>query len=119
FARKMDDNVATLVREIDGVVGKNADEKKMAAFVTLLTSDPDGAESSLKQVASKNSIKHTPLTVFENTAGPTSYKIDKNAEVTVMMWVGSNVEVNHAFAAGQLNADAIRKIVEDTSKILK
>ncbi|MCA9059157.1 MAG: hypothetical protein KDA85_11680 [Planctomycetaceae bacterium] len=119
FARKMDDNVAKLVSEIDGVVGKNADEKKMAAFVTLLTNDPDAAEGALKAAAEKGAIKHTPLTVFENNAGPAKYKIDANADVTVMMWVNNNVEVNHAFSAGQLNEDAIKKIVEDTGKILK
>jgi hypothetical protein len=117
FARKIDDNVTKLVKEIDGVVGKHRDER-MAAFVVLLTDSPDDAEGQLKKVASDNKIGHTPLTVFENTVGPAKYKINKDADVTVMMWVESDVKVNHAFAADALNADAISKVVSDTQKIL-
>ena len=36
-----------------------------------------------------------------------------------MMWVDSDVKVNHAFTAGKLNKESIRQIVADTSKILK
>lgn len=118
FARKMDENVVKLVKELDAVVEKNAEEKKMAAFVTLLTDDPDAQEAALKKVADEQGIKRTPLTVFENNVGPSKYKIDENAEVTVIMWVESDVKVNHAFAAGELTADAVGKVIADTSKIL-
>ena len=90
----------------------------MAAFVTVLTNDPDATEGALKKVAEEQKIQRTPLTVFENNVGPSSYKIGENADVTVMMWVGSNVKVNHAFAAGELNADSVAKVVADTAKIL-
>ena len=118
FARKMDDNVVKLVKELDAVVAKNAEEKKMAAFVTVLTNDPDAAEGQLKKVAEEQKIQRTPLTVFENTSGPAKYKIDEKAEVTVMMWVDSDVKVNYAFAAGELNAESVAKVLADTQKIL-
>lgn len=118
FTRKMDENVVKLVKELDTVVAKNSDEKKMAAFVTVLTNDPDAAEGQLKKVAEDQQIKRTPLTVFDNTAGPPKYKIDEKAEVTVIMWVDSDVKVNYAFAAGELNAESMAKVVADTKKIL-
>ncbi len=117
FVRKMDENTAKLVKQLDEVVGKNED-KKMAAFVTVLSGDPDAEESVLKKVADEQKIAHTPLTVFENAVGPTKYKIDEKADVTVMMWVDSNVKVNHAFATGELTDSSIAKIIEDTAKIL-
>lgn len=118
FARKMDDKVAKLVKEIDGIVVKNSDEKKMAAFVTVLTNDPDAMEAELKKVADANGIKKTPLTVYENNVGPTKYKIDEKAEVTIMMWVEGDVKANFAFGAGELTEEAVGKIVADTAKIL-
>jgi hypothetical protein len=118
FIRKMDENTAKLVKELDAVVGKNAEDKKMAAFVTVLSDDPDAQESALKKVAEEQKIEHTPLTVFENAVGPAKYKISEKADVTVMMWVDSNVKVNHAFAEGELTKEAIEKIVGDTEKIL-
>ena len=91
----------------------------MAAFAVILTDDPDKVESKLEALAKEKGIKNTPLTVMENPAGPPSYKIAKEAEVTVMLWVGQKVVANHAFAKGKLNQAAIDKIVEDTAKILK
>ena len=118
FIRKMDENTTKLVKELDAVVGKNSEEKKMAAFVTILSDDPDAQETALKKTAAENKIEHTPLTVFENAVGPAKYKINEKANVTVMMWVDANVKVNHAFAEGELTAEAITKIIGDTEKIL-
>ena len=47
FARKMTPEVAALTKEIDGVVGAN-EEKKMAAFVVLMTDKPEESEAALK-----------------------------------------------------------------------
>ncbi|MDG1893298.1 MAG: hypothetical protein P8J37_00155 [Fuerstiella sp.] len=117
FARKLDDNVTKLIKELDAVVGKNRDSR-MAAFVVLLTDDQIAAQAKLKKAANTHGIKHTPLTVFENSDGPGKYHIARDADITVMMWVESDVKVNHAYSVGSLNGEAIAKIVGDTSKIL-
>ena len=117
FARKITDNLTSLVKKIDGVVGENK-KNRMAAFVVLLSDEPDSAEKKLKRLAKKQGIKNTPLTIFEGVSGPKNYKVAKDAEVTVLMWINKEVKVNHAFAKGGLDEEAIKKIVEDTSKIL-
>ena len=117
FARELTPEVVSLVKKIDGVVGENG-EKKMAAFVTLLTNDPDKDEAKLKEIAKKEGLKNVPLTVFDGIAGPEDYKISEKADVTVMMWVGSKVKVNHAFAKGELKAANTKAIVADTKEIL-
>ena len=117
FAREMTPEVAKLVKEIDGVVGKNQD-KKMAAFVVLMTEDPDTAESGLKKVATEQKIQHTPLTVFDGKAGPRGYKVAKDADVTIMMWNESKVAAAHGFKKDKFNKDAISKVVKATKKIL-
>ena len=117
FTRKIDENVLKLVKEIDNVVCKNEDSK-MAAFVVLLTDDPDAQEAELKSTAKKQELKRTPLTVYDNSAGPAKYKISEQADITVMMWVDSEVKVNHAFKTAELNSESISKIVGDTKQIL-
>jgi hypothetical protein len=117
FTRSMDENVTKLVKELDQVVGKHRDDR-MAAFVVVLTDDPDAQEEPLKKLAESQEIKHTPLTVYENSVGPAKYKISKEADVTVMMWVEQDVKVNHVFKASELNSEAIAKIIGDTQKIL-
>jgi hypothetical protein len=117
FTRKLDDSVAKLVKEIDTKVGENKD-KGMRAFVVLLTDDPDAASAQLKKFAKKHGIKNVPLTSFENTSGPGSYKIAKDAGLTIMMWNKMRVKVNHASAKTELSAEKIKEVVADTKKIL-
>lgn len=118
FAREMTPEVVALVKQIDGVVGKN-DEKKMAAFVTLLTNDPDKDEAKLKEIAKKEGLKNVPLTVFDGVAGPEGYKIAEKADLTVTMWVESKVKVSHAFGKGEFKSANSKAVVEDTKKILE
>ena len=56
FARKVDDNLAALLKEVDGIVGKNS-AKEMAAFLVIMTDDPAGQEEKLKQLAKDNELK--------------------------------------------------------------
>lgn len=117
FTRNITDSLTSLVKNIDKQVGENKD-KRMAGFLVYLTDDPDAAEKELKAFAKKNNIKNVPLTVFDGLAGPPSYKISKDADVTVMMWQRTRVKVNHAFESGKLNKKAVKTVASDTSKIL-
>ncbi len=117
FTRKLDDKVAALVKEVDSKVAKNG-EKKMAAFVVVLSDDPAANEAKLKELAKKEGIK-IPLTTFENAKGPEDYKVSKDAEVTVMEWVKGKVKATHSFAAGKLNEEGIKAVISDTAKILE
>ena len=119
-ARKITDNLASLVKQIDSLVddaGEKGEDTKHAFFV-LITDDPDAAEPSLKDLAAKHDIRHTPLTIFDGIAGPGGYDIAEDAEVTVMMWSaeGKEVQVNHAFGKGELDKKAVQKIVADAKK---
>ena len=109
--------MTSLVKELNAAVLVNKD-KKMAAFTVVLTEDADKTEEQLKALAKSANINSVPLTLLEGTAGPPAYKIAKDAEVTVLLWRGLKVKANHAFAKGKLNAEAIKKIVEDTKLIL-
>lgn len=117
FAHKLDENVVKLIKQIDSIVGENRDHR-MAAFVVLLSDKPDTEEANLQSVAKASDLKHTPLTVYSDSEGPASYRLSKDADVTVMMWVDQEVKVNHALKFADLNAQTIKAISEDTSKIL-
>jgi hypothetical protein len=117
FARSLTDDLASLVKQIDDQVAQNS-SKQMKGFVVLLTDDPDAAEAEIKAFATKHGIKNVPLTIYDGIAGPSNYRIAKDAEVTVNMWVGLKSKANFAFAKDELNKDEIAKVVADTTKIL-
>jgi hypothetical protein len=118
FAREMTDHLASLVKQIDRQVGKN-EEKKMASFVVLLSEDPDATAPKLEALAQKQEVKNVPLTIFDGEAGPGDYKIAQDADVTIMMWKGLEVKVNHAFKKGELNEEKVKAVMADTAKILE
>lgn len=117
FAREIDDNLASLVKQIDKATTDNA-AKKMGSFVIFLTDDKDTMEKKIKEFAEKNGIKKTVLAI-DNPAGPDGYNIDKNASVTTLLYTGRKVTANHAFEKGKMDSKAIEKIIEDLPKILK
>jgi hypothetical protein len=118
FTREVNDTVTDLVKKIDAKVGANKD-KKMAAFVVVVTEDADKVEPKLEKIAKDEKITNTPLTIIEGATGPPNYKLAKDAEVTVMMWVDSEVKVNQAFAKGKLDKKAVDELVSETKKILE
>jgi len=118
FARKIDGNLTSLVKQIDEQVGKNTD-KKLSAFVVFLTDDADAIKPQIEKLAEKEKIARAPLTIGEVSAGPPEYKIAKDAEVTVLFWKDQTVVANHAFKAGEMKTKEVSAVVADVAKVLK
>ena len=116
FAREISDPLTSLVKKIDASTAKNGD-CSMGSFVVVLTSDEDEVQKKLKDLAKKEKIKDTVLTT-DNPAGPRGYNIDKDADVTVVLYTKSKVKVNYAFKKGEMTDKDIDRIVSDVSKIL-
>jgi hypothetical protein len=55
--------------------------------------------------------------VFEDVEGPPSYRLHRDADVTVLLSVKQKVVVNHAFRAGELTDAKIAEIVKAIPKI--
>lgn len=117
FTREVNDNVAELIAKVDAACAKNTDAK-LASFVVVVGKD-DSIDPKLKAIVADKKIANVPLTTIESEAGPDKYNLSKDAEVTVLMWNGLKVAVNHAFGKGELSKDKIDAIVADTQKILK
>lgn len=117
FARELSDDLASLAKKLDEALDKNK-EQQLSGLVVLLSEDPDADEAKVQAFADKHGIKNIPLTIFEGSAGPPSYKIAKEADVTVLLWVKTEVKANHALAKGELKPETVDAIVADTSKIL-
>jgi len=60
---------------------------------------------------------HTILST-DNAAGQKAYNVDKDADITVVLYTAHEVKANYAFKKGQLKDKEMDKIVADVSKIL-
>jgi hypothetical protein len=108
--------LTSLVKKIDAATQKHNKDANLCSFVVFMNDD-EGLDKKLKEVAEKEGIKKTILTI-DNPSGPTAYKIAKDADVTVIMYNKHTVHANHAFKKGELNEKTIDAVVADIKKII-
>ena len=119
FARKADKSLASLVKELDKQVSKNADQK-LSSFVNLIGADQADLKAQAKDFAAKNQVENVALVVpHDNENGPAEFNISPSAEVTVTIYRNGKVAASHAVGPGELDDAEIKHIIADTSKILK
>ena len=116
FAREISDPLTSLVKKIDAATAKHSDAS-MGSFVVFLNDD-ENMEQKLKDFAKKEKLQHTVLSLMPNPAGPTGYNVNKEADVTVVLYNRQNVKVNHAYKKGELKEADVSKILEELPKIL-
>jgi hypothetical protein len=107
--------LTSLVKKLNAATEKNS-SAKMGSFVVFCNED-DKLPAKLKDLAKKEDLKHTILTVFGRT-GPDGYDVAKDADVTVVLYVKRNVKVNRVFKKGELKDADVDAILKDLSKIL-
>jgi hypothetical protein len=119
FAREVSDPLTSLAKKIDAATAKNSD-CKMGSFV-VFCSDDEALEKKLKNLAEKEKLEKIALAI-DNPAGPEKYNIAKDADITVVLYVGAynkgSVKANYTFKKGEMKDKDIDKIVEDLAKIL-
>ena len=114
LAKTPNDALASLAKQIDKLVADNQ-EKKLAAVINFTGEPSDDYKAKVAEFGTKHNLKNVALTI---TADAERFKINAQAEVTVLHYKGKTVKANHAVAAGGLNAQAVKQIVEDVKTIL-
>ena len=99
-----------MVKKLDSTKGINS-------FVIFM-SDDEKIKDVVVKMAEKERIKNT-IFAIDNVAGPKGYSIHKDADVTVLLYTGGEVQANHAFRKADFNAKAVETVVKDLPKIQK
>ena len=115
FAKNADENLASLVKQIDKVVAENK-EKKLAAVINFFGDNPDELAEQVKKFGEQHKLKNVALVVTNDTD---RFAVNRDAELTVMHYVGAKVAANHALGKGGLNEKVAQEIVKSIDKILK
>jgi hypothetical protein len=118
FARSLSDPLAKLVRGLDRALAENK-KAELRGWVTFLHEDQSTFDPEVVKWARKHAVRNVPLGVFEDVDGPPSYKLARDADVTVLLFVKQKVVVNAAFRAGELNDARIKGILAAVPRIVK
>lgn len=111
FARTLSEPLGKLLNELDAEAVAHKD-KGFKVWMTQLATTAD--LDALAKWSQKQGLKNVPVGAFEDADGPPAYRLNKDADVTVLLFVKEKVVVNAAFRAGELtqtDAARIRKSV--------
>jgi hypothetical protein len=106
--------LAGLVKQLDAMVAAQQ-EKKLAAVLNIVGEANDEMKAKIKSFGEKGGLKKIPLVA---TTEGGKFKVNAEAEVTVMLYRGKKVKFNFALAKGELDAKTIAAIVDSTDKML-
>ena len=117
FARSADNAaLRKLIATIEEVAAKNP-KAELNSFV-VFCSNSDKLEGELKDLAEKSELKNVVLAI-EEPAGPEKYKINRDAEVTVVLYKERVVKANHSFAKGKLTDKDVETVSAEIAKLVK
>jgi hypothetical protein len=118
FARTLSDPLGKLAGQLDKAVTEHKGAE-LRAWVTFLRDDQPTFDPQLVRWSQKHGLKTVPVGVFEDVGGPVSYRLARDADVTVLLFVKRKVTANFAFRTGELNDEAIGEIVKGLPKIIE
>jgi hypothetical protein len=113
FTQKADENVARMIKSIDEV------QKGDAKLGTVLVGVGGIEAADLEKLQTTHKLT-TPLTVAVDKDGPSAYKLNKDAAVTVLVYKkGGEISKNFAFKDTKEAAEKAKAIAEAARDILK
>ena len=111
ITRSINGPLTSLVKAVDSAIAENG---KLKSFVVYINEDAEAGAKDLRNLAKNAGVKNIPLTLVQE--GPDGYDIDPKADLTIMMWKGSRVKINHAYRAGDFTEAESAKVSEEARK---
>lgn len=109
FARSTSEPLGKLVTTLDAAALAKKDSG-CKVWLTLLADKAD--LDALAKWAQERGVKNAPVGAFEDADGPPSYRLHKDADVTVLLFTKQKVVANFAFRAGELDDKGIEKVAK-------
>jgi hypothetical protein len=117
FARNLSDPLARLVQKLDKACGEHKSQE-FRSWVTFLSDDQLGLDPRVVDWSKRHAIRNVPLGICEDLDGPPSYRLTREADVTVLLFVKQKVVANYAFRAGELTDDKSALVLKSLPQIL-
>jgi hypothetical protein len=116
FARSLSEPLGKLAAGLDKAL---AEYKKndLRSWITLLHDDQSKIDPDVLKWAKKHKVHTVPVGVFEDTDGPPSYRLHRDADVTILLSVKQKVVANFAFRAGEMSDAKIAEVIKAIPKI--
>jgi hypothetical protein len=111
FARSLGDGLGKLCQGLDQAVAKHK-KTEMRAWVTFLSDEQLSLDPKVVQWSKKYALRNVPLGVFEDVGGPPSYRLARDADVTVLLFVKQEVIAGFAFRRDELTKEKVTTVLK-------
>ena len=117
FAKTLNEPLGKLAAKLDQAANDGA-IKDFRTWLTLLDDGktPD-CERRLVAWGRHHALKSMPLGVFEDEVGPPAYRLNRDAEATVLVFVKQKVVANFALRPGDLNDAKLGEIARSLEQL--
>jgi hypothetical protein len=104
---------------VEGIDQALLDQKgtELRAWVTFLGDDESVLGPKVLEWGKKHAVRSMALAVFEDAGGPPSYRLSRDADVTVLLSVKQKVVRNFAFRTGELTNERIAQVLKAVPEI--
>jgi hypothetical protein len=116
FARTLSEPLGALVSAIDAAATGHP-VNQLSAWMTLLGPDQAAADADLVRWAERHAIRNVPLGIFEDPAGPPSYRLSPRADCTVVLYVRRQVAATFTFQKGELSPAVVAEVMRALPRI--
>jgi hypothetical protein len=117
FARSLSEPLGKLAAQLDQAVA-DAKVPEFRAWLTLLDDGKSpAAEKALVAWGQKHALRSLPLGIFEDPVGPPAYRLHKDADVTVVLFVKQKAVADFAFKTGELTDPKAAEVVKALDKL--
>ncbi|MFN4260142.1 MAG: hypothetical protein ACK4RK_12670 [Gemmataceae bacterium] len=117
FARSLNEPLGKLAQKLDAALTAHQ-KAELRSWITFLSADQLSLDLQVVRWSQQHALRNLPLGVFEDVEGPPSYLLHEDADVTILFSVQQKVTANFAFRKGELNDQAIDKVMQQLPKIV-
>jgi hypothetical protein len=116
FARTTSDPLGKLLAKLDAEALAHKDGG-CKVWMTLLAEKAD--LDALAKWAQKQGLKSAPVGAFEDADGPPAYKLNRDADVTVVLFTKQKTVATFAFRAGALDDKGIEQVLKAVPQLFE
>jgi hypothetical protein len=118
FARQVTPALLSLIQRLETVTAAStAGAEESLGSCVIVCSDSENVPGQLAGLAKQMQLKHLVLAVSK-AAGPASYNLNPEAELTILLYRRAQVLANYSFRAGEFTAQYVEPVVAAVGQML-
>jgi hypothetical protein len=118
FARTPNDALGKLAAGIDKAVAEHK-AAELRSWITFLSDESKDLEDKVVKWGRTHGLRGMDLGIFEDADGPPSYKLARDADVTVILYVKRRVIADFAFRDGELTEERIAEVLKAVPSLVE